>query len=161
MDDTFDSQGTELYLSLDGTTVVAFDCPTGITGLGITSEERDRGCLNETVGASRPGRRRLTAVTVPFRVVKGSEAHQWLMGLLDPAEPSVEVPFAIGWSDGTADPALASGAFVAPGTGPAWTRTVTAGTAYVSAVNFDFADGQDVIGSFTFMPQSATTTWKP
>lgn len=160
-DDIFDSEGSELFLSLDGSTVLAFDCPTGMAGFGFSANERDSSCLSETVGKSKPGKRKLNNPTIQFRVTKGSEAHQFLLALSEEGEPNPEILYAVGWSDGTADPVISTGAFVPPGTGPAWTRTCTVGSCYVSAVSFDFAEGQDVMGSFTFMPQSQKTHWKP
>ncbi len=160
-ENVFDSEGTELFLSLDGTTVITFDCPTGISGLGFTANERESSCLNETVSTSRPGKRKLSAFQVPFRVTKGSVAHKHMLGLSEEGNPNIELPYAIGWSDGVADPALTTGAFVAPGTAPAYTRTTTVGSLYVGSVTFDFQDGEDVMGSFTAMPQTQKTYWKP
>ena len=159
--DLFDSEGTEVFLSFDGTTSTEFDCPTGISGVGFTAAERDSSCLNSTISVSKPGKRKLNAFTVPFRVTRGSAAHKFLIALSDEANPNIEIPYAIAWSDGTVAPVLAAGVYGPPGTGPAWTRTVTVGSLYVSAVSFDFADGQDVMGSWTAMPQSQETIWKP
>ena len=160
-DDVFDSEGSELYLSLDGSTPTVFDCPTGMSGFGFTSAERDSSCLNQPIGKSKPGKRKLNNPQIPFRVTKGSEAHQFLLGLNEEGSANPEILYAVGWSDGTADPTISSGAFIPPGTAPAYTRTCTVGSAYVSAVSFDFAEGQDVMGSFTLMPQSQKTYWKP
>ena len=159
-DNTYDAEGTELYLSLDGTTVTVFDCPTGMSGFGFTAAERDSSCLNETIAKSKPGKRKLNNPTVQFRVIAGSDAHQFLLALSEEGEPNPEILYAVGWTDGTADPVISTGAFVPPGTSPTWTRTCTMGSCYVSAVSFDFADGQDVMGSFTFMPQTQKTEWK-
>ena len=160
-DNNYDAEGTELYLSLDGTDVIVMDCPTGLSGFGFTAAERDSSCINETISKSKPGKRKLNNPTIQFRVVKGSEAHQYLLSLSEEGVANPELLYAVGWTDGTADPTIASGAFVAPGTPPNYTRTFTLGSCYVSAVSFDFADGQDVMGSFTFMPQSQKTYWKP
>lgn len=160
-EDVFDSEGSELFLSLDGTTLVAFDCPTGITGLGFSATERESWCLNETISRSRPGKRKLSAFTVPFRVTKGSETHKYLLSLSEEGVANIELPYGIGWSDGTSDPVLTAGEVTPPGTSPNWTRTVTAGSMFVSSVSFDFADGEDVMGSLTAMPQTQKTYWKP
>lgn len=161
MDEVFDSEGTELFLSLDGATVLNFDCPTAMTGLGFTAAERERSCLNNPIGTRRAGKRTLNAFQVPFRVTRGSEAHQYLFGLSEESNPNLEIPYAVGWTDGSADPVLASGEFVAPGVAPNYTRTTTVGTLQVSGLSFDFAEGEDVIGTFTAMPQSQRTYWKP
>ena len=161
MDDVFDSEGTELFISLDGDVSLNFDCPTALTGLGFTAAERERSCLNNPISFSRPGKRKLNAFQVPFRVTRGSAAHKYLLGLTEETNANIEIPYAVAWTDGTADPVLASGEYVAPGIAPAYTRTTTVGSMYVSAVSFDFADGEDVMGSFTAMPQSQKTYWKP
>lgn len=156
-----DSEGTELFLSLDGTTVLAFDCPTGITGMGFTAAERSSSCLNETIAKSRPGKRTLSNFQVPFRLTAGSEAHQYLLSLSKEGEVNAEIPYAIGLSDGTPDPTLTAGAFVAPGTPPNYTRTFAIGTLYVGGVSIDATDGEDVLGTFTAMPQSQEWFFKP
>jgi len=161
MDNLIDSEGTELFLSLDGTTVLAFDCPTGLTGLGFTAAERESSCLNETISKSRPGKRKLSNFQVPFRLIAGSAAHQYLLNLAKEGEANLELPFAIGLSDGTADPTISSGAFVAPGTPPNYTRTFAIGTLFVGSVSVDATDGEDVLGTFTAMPQSLEWFFKP
>ena len=156
-DDTIDSQGTELFLSFNGTDVVAFDCPTAITGLGFTTNEMDNGCLSSTVQTTKPGKKRLNTVSVPFRLISGSVAHQWLLDQTNAA--SVEIPYAVGLADGTVDPTLSAGAFVVPG-GSNPQRTFATGTAFVSGVTIDANDGETVNGTFTFMPQSQVWTHK-
>lgn len=156
-----DSEGTDLYLSLDGTTVLAFDCPTGITGLGFTAAERTSSCLNETIARSRPGKRTLSNFQVPFRLTAGSVAHQYLLNLSKEGEVNGEIPYAIGLSDGTADPTLTLGAMVPAGTDPNYTRTMAIGTLYVGGVSIDATDGEDVLGTFTAMPQSQEWFFKP
>lgn len=161
MKNLIDSEGSELFLSFDGTTAVAFDCPTGITGLGFTAAERTSSCLNETVAKSKPGRRTLSNFQVPFRLIAGSEAHQYLLSLTKEGTANIELPYAVALSDGTADPTLTAGAFVAPGTSPNYTRTVAIGTLYVGSVTIDANEGEDVLGTFTAMPQSQEWFFKP
>lgn len=159
-DDYFDSEGTEFFLSLDGTTSVEFDCPTALNNLGFSSSERERSCLNSTISTSTPGKRKLNAFQVPFRVTRGSAVHKYLIGLSEEANPNLLLPYAVGWTDGTTAPVLAAGVYASPGTAPAWTRTVTFGDLKVSEVSFSFAEGEDVMGNMTAMPQSQKTTWK-
>lgn len=156
-DNTIDSQGTELYLSIDGTTVLAFDCPTAFNGIGFTTSEMQTGCLNTTVNTTRPGKKTLSPVTVPFRLIDGSAAHEWLIDQMN--EAAVEVPYFIGLANGTADPTLTAGVFVAPG-GVTPTRSGFMGACYVSSVQIDVNDGEVVAGSFTFAPQSMTPVYK-
>jgi hypothetical protein len=157
-DNTFDSTGTELYLCLDGTTVAVFDCPTAINGLGFTSAEMSTGCLTSTVNTTRPGRKTLSPVTVPFRLISGSETHEWIVDQANLA--ASEIPYFIGLSDGTADPTVAAGVFVNAGGAGTETRSGFKGTCYVSAVTIDVNDGEVVTGSFTFHPQSFTPVRK-
>lgn len=159
-DNTFDSDGTELFLSLNGSVAIQFDCPTAITGLGFTATERTQSCLNSTISNKRAGKRELNAFQVPFRLIAGSQAHQYLMSLFDDATANLEIPYAIALTDGTSDPALVSGSFVAPGSSPNWTRTVAVGDLQVSALTIDFNDGEDVMGSFTALPMSVKWYYK-
>lgn len=156
---SIDAQGTELFLSLDGTTVSAFPCPTAITGVGWSSDLRETSCLDQLVSSQKPGRKRLNAISVPFRVQAGSAVHQDILDLSDPTTPLVDIPYAVAWSDGTDDPTLTAGAFVAPG-GATPTRTIQHGTAYITQVSIDFNDGEDVTGTFQFAPQTLTNVWK-
>lgn len=160
-DNTFDSEGTELFLSLDGTTVAVFDCPTALTGIGFTASERTSSCLNETTSRTKPGKRTLSSFQVPFRLTAGSDVHEYLLNLSKEGAVNGELPFAIGLSDGTADPTLTAGAFVAPGTSPNFTRTVAVGSLYVGGVTIDATEGEDVLGTFTAMPQSLEWFFKP
>lgn len=152
-DNTIDSVGSELFLSFDGATVVAFDCPTAINGLGFTSTQMNTSCLNSPNGTQRPGRRNFTPITVPFRFIDGSAAQEWLLDNMDAA--AVEIPYYIGLANGTADPTMSGGLFVAP-----TTRTGFKGTCYVSDLSIDATDGEVVMGSFTFLPQSVAPTYK-
>ena len=71
-DNSIESQGTELVLSLDGTTVLKFDCPTALTGIGFTAGEIPTNCLDSVNESSRPGRKKLNSFAVPFIVQEGS-----------------------------------------------------------------------------------------
>ncbi len=159
MDNSYDSQGTDLFLSIDGTAVIKFDCPTALNGLGYTTAEINLDCLDAIIETSRPGKKKLSAFTVPFILQGGSDAHAWLLDTTN--NPTEEIPYAIGLSDGTADPTLTAGAFVAPGTPPAFTRTVITGTGYAGSMTIDANNGDVIRGSFTFSPQSQVWTRKP
>jgi hypothetical protein len=153
-DNSFDATGTELFLSLDGTTVLKFDCPTAINGIGFTTNEVNNGCLDDVADTSRPGKKKLNAVTVPYNVQAGSEAHEYLANLQN--NVTEEIPYCIALSDGTADPTITAGAFVAPGGSGTETRSSYIGTCFVSANSAEIQNGNIVTGSFTFMPQSQT-----
>ena len=148
-DNSFDATGTELFLSLDGTSVLKFDCPTGITGIGFTTGEIPLDCLDSIAETSRPGKKKIQTMTVPYIVMADSDAHEYLMNLIN--NPTQEIPYLIGYSDGTADPTITDGAFAnLP------SRSVIKGTGYVASNNVEINNGQVYRGSFTFMPQSQT-----
>jgi hypothetical protein len=157
MNNDIDATGTELFLSLDGTTVLKFDCPTAINNIGFAAGEVANGCLDSTSDTSRPGKPKLNAITVPYIVQAGSEAHEYLANL--PNSPIAELPYCVALSDGTADPTITTGAFVAPGGAGTETRSSYIGTCFVSA-NAVSIDNGIVTGSFTFMPQTQTFTPK-
>ena len=157
-DNSIESQGTELFLSLDGTTVLKFDCPTALNGIGFTAGEIPNNCLDSVTETSRPGRKKLNAFSVPFIVQEGSEAHEYVLDLVNNA--TAEVPYAIALSNGTDDPTLTAGAFVAPGGVGTETRTIAHGTGRVSGVTVDINDGDLVRGSFTFLPETLAWVYK-
>ncbi len=158
-DNSLDSTGTELFISLDGVAVLKIDCPTAVNGLGFSTDAIPNGCLDEIANTTRPGKKTLNALSVPYNVQRGSEAHEYLINLVN--NPTEEIPYAIGWSDGIADPTIAAGVFVPPGTPPAYTRTFTIGTGYVASNNIDVNNNAIYSGTFTFTPQSQVTTFKP
>lgn len=151
-----DAQGTELFLSTDGTTIAKFDCPTAITGLGYSTAEINEDCLDAPFATTRPGRKTLSPFTVPFIVQRGSEIHQWLLNSAN--SPSELIPYAIADSDGLADPTLTDGEFVAPIASGDYTRTVAVGTGYIGNLTIDYNNGDLKRGSFTFSPQ--TVEWQ-
>lgn len=149
---SIDSQGSELFFSLDGTTLAKFECPTAITGGGYSTAEINEDCLDSPYASTRPGRKTLSPFTIPFIVQDGSEIHEWLLNTAD--GPSELLPFALALSNGVADPVLTDGEFAAPGTAPAYTRTVAVGNGYIGNLTIDLANGDVVRGSFTFSPKA-------
>ncbi len=142
-----DSQGTEMFLSPDGTTILRFPCPTAINGIGFTTDSRVSGCLDAPINTPRVGRKTLNSITVPFEVQAGDEAHQMIIGTMN--NPLVEMPYIICDSQGVADPTLVAGAFVAPAD-----RDGYVGKATVSNLTIDYAGNADQTGSFTLAPRT-------
>lgn len=152
------SQGTELFLADTRATaaaVVKFTCPTGITGMGGKSSQIDITCLEDTVdkqyarGLGEPGE-----VSVPFILKTDSTIHQ---DLFDLKASGTTFDWAVGLSDGTADPTLNSAeTFVLPST-----RSWFTFSAYVADVNIDVA-GNDVVKGTLSLQRSGTVTatWK-
>lgn len=143
------TQGTNLYF-LDGT-VSTMTCPTGITGLGGTRDQIDVTCLNATddrsfvSGLGNPGQ-----VSVPFVFDPSSASHQDLIDLHD---SGTTIPWAIGFSDGTAAPTIVSGAFAF-----ATTRTYAEFDAFVADINIDVATNEVVRGTLT-LQRSGSVAW--
>lgn len=157
MDNSLNSQGTELFLSIDNTTVLKFDCPTAINGLGYSTNELPNSCLDSVSETTRPGRKKISDLTVPFLFQSGSASQKYVLDTL--SNPSLELPYAIALSDGVTDPTLTAGVFVVPG-GATPTRTTIIGTGYVSGYNVDVNDGAVISGTFTFKPQSQVWAYK-
>ena len=153
---SIDAQGTELFLSIDGTAAAKFDCPTAITGGGYSTAEINEDCLDAPFATTRPGRKTLSPFTVPFIVQDGSEVHEWLLNTAN--GPSELIPYAIAMSNGTDDPTLTGGVFAAPGTAPAYTRTAVVGDGYIGNLTWDANNGDVWRGSFTFSPK--TQAWQ-
>lgn len=154
---SIESQGFELFISLDGTTVLKFDCPTAIEGIGFSTSERSNTCLDSANETARPGRKKINPFSVPFLMQAGSTGQEYILDGTDNA--AAEIPYCIAWSDGTSDPTLSGGAFVAPGGGTP-TRTITHGTGYISALNWGAAENELIRGSFTFSPLTQIYVYK-
>lgn len=152
------SQGTELYFSniITSSTddFVKMACPTGISGLGGAADQIDVTCLDATEdrsfvrGLGNPGQ-----VSVPFIMKPAEASHQVLFDL---KEDGGIVPWIICLSDGTAQPTMSGGAFVAPAG-----RTSFKFDAYVSDVNIEVATNEVVRGTLTLQRSGVVTpTWK-
>jgi len=85
-DGVIKTQGSELFtvdkLSSSTASVLKFECPTGITGLGGAADQIESTCLS-TVGdkeyeggLGNPGQ-----VSVPFNFIPRSQSHQILFDL--------------------------------------------------------------------------------
>ena len=149
--DTVPSQGTELFLSADGTAVVKFACPTGITGLGGARDQIDTTCLDSVEAESRGGFKRPSAISVPFVFLPGESSHQQVMDELNDSGEIVDWMIAL--SDGTADPTIADGVWTPPSG-----RTSVSFRGYVADVNLDIATNEVVRGTVTIQ-RSGGLNW--
>lgn len=143
------TQGTSLFL-IDAGAAVKFACPTGITGLGGATDQIDTTCLGDNErtyvqGLANPG-----TVSVPFNFDPTQASHQLLFAL---KEAGTNVPWMVCLSDGTAEPTVVGGAFVAP-----TLRTSAEFVAYISDVNIDVATNEVVRGTLT-LQRSGAVTW--
>ena len=150
-EDTVPSQGTELFFSVDGTTVVKFACPTGITGMGGARDTIDTTCLDSVEAESRGGFKRPAALSIPFVFLPQDDSHQTLLDDLD--ESGDVVDWAIALSDGTADPTITAGVWTQP-----TTRTSVTFKGYVADVNIDIATNEVVRGTLT-LQRTGGKTW--
>ena len=151
------TQGTELFtvdaLSSSVASVLKFECPTGITGLGGAADQLETTCLDTvgdkefTGGLGNPGQ-----VSVPFNFIPRSGSHQILFDLKESAEV---MPWVIGLSDGTAAPTLDSNdELVAPAN-----RTSFGFQAYVADVTIDLATNEVVRGTLTLQRSGAVVPY--
>lgn len=143
---TVKTQGTELFfintLGSPADEMVKLACPTGVTGLGGTSDQIEDTCL-DTVGDKtyKPGLANPGQVTVPFNLIPTHTSHQVLFELKRAGDV---LKWLLALSDGAIAPTISGGAFVAPAG-----RTSLAFDAYISDVNIDVATNEIVRGTLT------------
>lgn len=143
------TQGTELFFIYNSLSVKLL-CPTGVTGLGGATDQIDTTCLGDSErtyvsGLANPG-----TVSVPFNFEPSAVSQQNLFTL---KETGAITNWIICLSDGTAQPTVLTGNFVAP-TG----RTSAKFTAYVSDVNIDVSTNEIVRGTLT-LQRSGAVAW--
>lgn len=155
IDSAFETKGTHVYfVNQDGSTISAFSCPTGVTGLnGGTADTIDTTCLS-TTGAFRTnitGFADTDQVTIPFIFYDGSASHIAAKAL---HSSKAIRGWMVGLSDSTTAPTTldTDGMLVSP-TG----RSAFTFLASVSNMTFDVAVGDVVRGSMTLKPSGETT----
>lgn len=143
------TQGSELFtvdkLSSSAASVLKFECPTGINGLGGAADQIESTCLS-TVGdkefeggLGNPGQ-----VSVPFNFIPRSQSHQILFDLKESREV---IDWLIGLSDGVAAPTLGTDGVLVPPASPL--RTSIGFRGYVADLNIDIATNEIVRGTLT------------
>ena len=150
-EDSVASQGTELFLSADGTAVIKFSCPTGISGLGGGADQIDKTCLDSVEREFARGFKTPAAITVPFILLPTDASHQTILTDLD--ESGDVVDWMIALSDGTADPTITTGTWTVP-----TARTSVHFKGYVSDVTIDVASNDVVKGTLTIQ-RTGGKTW--
>lgn len=143
------TQGSELFtvdkLSSSVASVLKFECPTGISGLGGAADQIESTCLDTKGdkeyegGLGNPGQ-----VSVPFNFIPRSGSHQILFDLKDSREV---LPWLIGLSDGVSPPTLDSDEELVAPASPR--RTSIGFRGYVSDLNIDIATNEIVRGTLT------------
>ena len=149
-EDAVQSQGTELFLT-EGEDVIKMSCPTSITGLGGAADTIDTTCLDSLEAESLRGFKRPGQMTIPFILLPQDASHQQILTQLDESGDVVE--WLIALSDGTADPTVATGEFVAPAD-----RTSVRFKGFISDVNVDINTGEVVRGTLS-VQRTGPKTW--
>lgn len=130
------TQGTQLYfIDPDDGSVIEVPCTTGITGVGATRAVFTApACLDDLTGTTnkQPGELTPGALSFGLNLDSSVPAHLRINELLLSGDV---VGFAIGWSDGTADPTTDS---IPDFTFPS-TRTWSSFEGFFSGVPVDFA----------------------
>jgi hypothetical protein len=125
--------------------VLAIACATAFTPGGNPADQIEVTCLEEHDRSYMPGLRTpaSASLTVNFDVKEPSHVRLFE---LSQANPSPTLKWALGWSDGTADPTVALGAtdFTLPST-----RTWFAFEGFLSDVPFDMAANSVVTSAVT------------
>ncbi len=150
------TQGTDLYfIDPEDGSLVEIACTTSIDSAGAT-----RGvftvppCLSDTTGSASKAPGELTPATLTFGLNADptEESHLRLHELL--VEGTENVKFALGWSDGTADPTVNSNqGFVTP-----TSRTWLTFSGFVSAFPFNFA-ANAVVATTVSIELDAPEVW--
>ena len=155
-DNTIESRGTELFISVNGTAAVKLTCPTSIGGGGVSANLQEIDCLDAPQAYDKPTGKKVKPWNVPFIYQGGDTSHAYVLDMLNSADLSIaEIPFAIAWPDGSADPTITAGAFV-----PAAGRTQITGKGYITDVSVDINNGDVIRGSITLSPTSTVVTKK-
>lgn len=145
------SQGTQLYfIDPDTDAVVEVTCITELTGLSQTRDQVETTCLSDNersyiAGLASPGQANFSIYT------DLQDASHVRLQQLAVAGTSVE--WAVGWSDGTADPTgvTSAGQFVLP-----TTRSWLTFNGYISDFPFDFAQNSVVTSNLGIQTSGPT-----
>lgn len=124
------SQGTKLYWIKDATTVVAVDA-VNINGISASRDSIETTTLADSAKTFAPGLMSPGSAQFTIQFDPSNSAHKDLHAAY---VAGTVLKWALGWSDGTAAPTAAAGAFTLP-----TTRSFLAFEGYVQDVTFDFS----------------------
>lgn len=124
------SQGTKLYWIKDTTTVVAVDA-VNINGISASRDSIETTTLSDNAKTFAPGLMSPGSAQFTIQFDPSNTAHKDLHAAY---VAGTVLKWALGWSDGTAAPTAAAGAFTLP-----TTRSFLAFEGYVQDVTFDFS----------------------
>lgn len=135
--------------------IVRVECVTGFNPGGNPADQIETTCLEDTVRSYLAGLRTPGQASLTINADPESASHIRLHELSE-ENPQPVLKWALGWSDGTAEPTLDSnGDFVLPGT-----RTWFVFEGYVADFPFDFAQNT-VVTSNISIQRSGGSSWVP
>lgn len=149
------AQGTQIYfIDPDTDTIVAVDCATAFTPGGAPADQIETTCLEDTTRAYMPGLRTPGQASLTINADPENASHIRLHEMSE-TDPSPTVDWAVGWSDGTAEPTVdaINGGFTLP-----TTRTWFTFQGYVSDFPFDFA-ANTVVTSAVTIQRTGGSAW--
>ena len=152
------SQGTYIYFihpSYDssGPAIVRLQCATSFNPGGAPRDQLDDSCLEDQDAKSKQGMRRPGVATIGINPDPQYESHGLLFDLFNGNE-QVDLKFAVGWSDGVAEPTLdTDGDFNLP-----TSRTWFLFEGYVSDFPFDHALNTIIAGTVS-VQRSGGASW--
>lgn len=148
------AQGTKIYfIDPDDDSVVQVNCATTFSPGGAPADQIEDTCLEDYERSFKPGLRTPGQATMGINADPRNASHIRLHQLSE-ENPQPTLKWAVGWSDGTADPTVdSSGDFVLP-----TTRTWFTFQGYVADFPFDFAQNT-VVTSTISIQRSGGSAW--
>ncbi|QQE90491.1 phage tail tube protein [Azotobacter chroococcum] len=148
------AQGTQIYfLDPDTNQTVAVQCATTFTPGGAPADQIETTCLEDHDRTYEPGLRTPGQATMTINADPENASHLRLHEL-SLENPQRVLSWAVGWSDGTAQPTVdSSGDFELP-----TTRTWFTFQGYVGDFPFDFA-ANTVVTSQVSVQRSGGSAW--
>lgn len=148
------AQGTKIYfIDPDDDSVVQVNCATTFSPGGAPADQIEDTCLEDFERSFQPGLRTPGQATMGINADPRNASHIRLHELSE-ENPQPTLKWAVGWSDGTADPTVdSSGDFVLP-----TSRTWFTFQGYVADFPFDFAQNT-VVTSTISIQRSGGSAW--
>ena len=148
------AQGTKIYfIDPDDDSVVQVNCATTFSPGGAPADQIEDTCLEDFERSFQPGLRTPGQATMGINADPRNASHIRLHALSE-ENPQPTLKWAVGWSDGTADPTVdSSGDFVLP-----TSRTWFTFQGYVADFPFDCAQNT-VVTSTISIQRSGGSAW--
>jgi len=145
---TIETAGTQLFVIASVTPgatpqILKFACPTGITGMGDTTDQIEDTCLEDNVRSYKKGLSTPGQLSVPFNFIPGTLSHQLLFILKD---SGTILPWLVGLSDGKDAPTLNT---TQDGFMPPANRTCISFNGHISGLELDIALNEIIRGTLT------------